>query len=388
MTRSSWTLLRTPAACLLAMVMAVLVACEVPPRFVRESSEIDAYLAQRSYRSACVGLKAQDDSLQSYTAQRLAEYKHVSTANDCLCEALYDAEAHSFSAAVATGLEDTHRDDLAACLAPALDDRAIEGPERAKLVRVLGGIDASSAYEALEALVASDSDPAVRAQACAAVRPSKGAIPTVVQALQSDSDPAVRIACAKALEKRKDKDVLEAVSKAALEDSDGGVRAAALEAVVSAGAVRTDDMVCTAMMDDPDERVRLAAVQAWHGTKRMNGLKCIGAKMRVADASGAVRQAILDALKASPSKYATDLLCDNIGVWSRLYIRDKIAYEIAGADIVRAQNDRDYERSYECVAKALRQGGYSCFARNYLGHWMKDVGGKASTPWCPGMARN
>ena len=65
-----------------------------------------------------------------------------------------------------------------------------------------------------------------------------------------------------------------------------------------------------------------------------------------------------------------------------------MAYEIEGADIVRAQNNRDWERSYACVAAAIRQGGYSCYGRNYLGHWMRDLGGKASTPLCPGMRRN
>jgi hypothetical protein len=105
------------------------------------------------------------------------------------------------------------------------------------------------------------------------------------------------------------------------------------------------------------------------------------------ETSGTVREAILATLGASPSDKAADILCDIVGPWSRMYIKGQIFNQITGSDVVKAQNDRDYERSFACVQKALRSGGYSCYARNYLGHWMKELGGSAATPWCPGMVR-
>lgn len=363
-------------------------ACEIPPRFVEESGEIDGFLARKAYRSACVGLTASDEALREYTAEKLAEYPHIKVATDCVCEALYDADAGTFDAAVATGLAGSHRDDLSGCLAPALDDTRITGDDRAELVRVLGGMDAKGGYAALQALVRSDPLPEVRAMAAGAVRPSKAAIPTLIEALKLDDEPQVRAAAAAALTDRKDDAVIEAITHAAAEDPDGGVRGEALKAAVSLKISQTDDMVCRAMLEDPDERVRLAAVQSWKGTKRKRALDCLDRRMKAEEESGAVRVALLETLGASPSDRAALMLCDNIGIWVRRYVHGKVAYEIEGADIVRAQNDRDWERSYACVATAIRQGGYSCYGRNYLGHWMRDLGGKASTPLCSGMRRN
>ena len=66
---------------------------------------------------------------------------------------------------------------------------------------------------------------------------------------------------------------------------------------------------------------------------------------------------------------------------------DQIADDVPGFNIIETQNNRDWERSYECVEKALEQGGYSCYARNHLGHWFNELGGSASTPWCEGMVK-
>lgn len=373
------------AAVVLALFTA---ACEMTPRFVRQSGDIDAYLARKAYASACVGLAMDDDdSLRAYTARRLAELPHVRVASDCICDELYDAEKHTVDLAVAEGLAGTRRDDLAACLAPAVQDPSIPPKKRPDVVAALARIDAPASYAPLEALAKADPDPAVRAHATRALRPSAAAVGTLI-ALLSDADAGVRQAAAEALSGHKGREVVSAVSRVAKEDADGAVRAAALQTLVDMKIPETDDLVCKAMLDDPDERVRERAVRAMHGTKRVSALACLQARMDRYEESGAVRKAVLEALGASPSDRAAQMLCDHIGPWLRMYVKDEIADRIEGALIIEAQNNRDWERSYECVAKALQQGGYSCYARNHLGHWMNELGGKASTPWCPGMAKN
>src|SRR5690606_8891715 len=101
-----------------------------------------------------------------------------------------------------------------------------------------------------------DPDPAVRAHAARALRPSAASEGTLVSLLASDQEAGVRQAAAEALAGHKGKEVLRALVRAVAEDADGGVRAAALDAVVHLGAKDADDMICKAMLEDPDERVR------------------------------------------------------------------------------------------------------------------------------------
>ncbi len=59
--------------------------------------------------------------------------------------------------------------------------------------------------------------------------------------------------------------------------------------------------------------------------------------------------------------------------------------KVPGTDIIRAQNTRDFEKSFECVQRAVRSSsGYSCYARAYTGHWLRELGGTAHVPRCPG----
>ena len=56
--------------------------------------------------------------------------------------------------------------------------------------------------------------------------------------------------------------------------------------------------------------------------------------------------------------------------------------KIAALQDYEEYKELHWEGSFDCVKAALRQGGYSCFAKNYLGHWMKDLGGSAHAPLC------
>jgi hypothetical protein len=179
--------------------------------------------------------------------------------------------------------------------------------------------------------------------------------------------------------------VIGALVKAATEDADGAVRAAALVAVKSGGSHAAHKMVCTAMLEDPSPAVRAAAVRSFRGTKRNSAIECLRARAFEEEESSDVRQAILDVLKSSPNDNAAKLLCDAIPFWMRTYVKDDIPDKIPGTMIVKAQNDRDWEQSYECFKRAYRQSsGYSCFARMHVGLWFREVGGKPYVPSCPG----
>jgi hypothetical protein len=367
------------------LLTAVLVAgCEIPPRYIESSKSVDHHLVRRHFRSACVGLRMDDPDLREYTARKLAEFPEEEAANACLCEALYQPGA--FDAAVATGLAGTRRDDLAGCLAAALSDSEVA--DRVGLVRSLAGFAAPMGYAALAKTAKDDPDPAVRAAAATGIRPADDHVGVLIGLVQEDADPSVRAAAAEALKGRDAQEVVSALVRAVREDPDGGVRAAALTGMAKLGLPETVEAACQALMDDPDPRMREAAAKAFRGTLRPEAVACLRERLLTYEESGPVRVATVAALKASPADEAADVLCEAIGPVLRLYVTEEIpAQDIPGADIARAQNDRDWERSKQCVGSALRQGGYSCYARNYLGFWYRELGGKASMPWCPGMRK-
>ena len=363
-----------------------LVACEIPPQRVDKSKDVDEFIVRGAYASACVALKnGDDDDLRRHTAGVLEQYPSELVANNCICDALYNAEAHSWDAAVVDGLRGSKRDDFAQCLAPALADDAIKDRERVAML--LSGLGASSGFKALGDAARSSDDPTIRAAALKGLRGSGGFTDTIVGALNKASEPEVREAAAQALEGRDGKDVVKALIKAARKDEDGGVRAAALSSMVKLKTLSTDEMVCDMMMSDADERVRDAAVRAFHGSKRPTSIACLKERLVTFEESETVRASTLAALGASPRDEAALALCDSIGPFLRHYVKEKLQDDTPATNIIETQNNRDWDRSYDCVARAKAQGGYSCYARHHLGVWIKKLGGSASTPWCPGMVK-
>ena len=87
---------------------------------------------------------------------------------------------------------------------------------------------------------------------------------------------------------------------------------------------------------------------------------------------------------SSPHDDSAQILCDAIPFWLKSYVVEDLPEKIPGTDIIKVQNDRDWERSYECVQKAYRaRGGYSCYAKMYVGYWFNELGGTGSVPACP-----
>ncbi len=96
----------------------------------------------------------------------------------------------------------------------------------------------------------------------------------------------------------------------------------------------------------------------------------------------------MESLGASPSDKAADALCELVHPVLKQYVTDKIAEDTQGVDIMTFQNNRDYERSYDCAMAARNKGGLSCYAKNHIGRWINDLGGKVHRPLCPGMEKN
>lgn len=376
---------------------ALLSGCEMTPRYVDSSAEFDQYIAKARFKSACVALDMnENDQLRQYAAERLSEYVQMPEVEECLCVGLYTPGETSHDRAIAKGLVNSGNDRMAECLGKAYDTPEFRDP--LDVVADMGALHATKGYDILGTwakgegvtfptgqLDGTASPEQIRAQAAGRLRPSDAHVEVLTSILANDSSAEVRTAAAEALADRKQKGVVDALLVAVKSDADGGVRAAAMKGVAKRATSEVDEIICNAMLEDEDPRVRTAAIKVWQGTKRDRALACLRQRAFKEDDSGAVREALLKTLGASPSDEATDILCDMVGPWLRMYVTDKMAFDVTGGDVMKAQNDRDWERSFECAARAKNTPGLSCYARNYLGGWIRELGGSSSMPCCPGM---
>lgn len=368
------------------LILMTMFGCEVVPRHVQEASEVDAFLVRGALASACVALdNRHDDGLRTYTATELQKHDMDRTASRCLCAAVYRPDEHRADLAVLKGLVNSQRDDLAICAAAALEDAEV--PDRDVVAAAIGKLDADGGYEALEGVAKTSEDGKLRLAAIRALKHSARSRRALL-GLMADADPAVRAAAATSLSGRKDKEVEKAARKALADDDAVEVRAAALGMLVGADPKGSQRAVCDVLMTDADATMRIGAAKAFHASRERGAIDCLKRRIAENEDNPAVRTTVMEALKASPNDRAAKALCDLIVPVMKQYVTKTIAEETEGVDIVRHQNDRDHENSYACVEKALKTGGLSCYARNHLGRWMNDLGGKASRPWCPGMERN
>jgi hypothetical protein len=291
------------------------------------------------------------------------------------------------SLAAGVGVEGSKADVLAQCVKPALDDEVLVDARRLNAVRVLGGIGAKSASVILVDLMQNDSDDELRALAAASLRSSKAATEALADVLEGDGVADVRAAAAGALDGHKGDRVEEVLDAAARGDADGSVRARAL-AVLAKGkrSAKVDALLCAAMLEDEDPSVREAAVHSYQGTKRKKAIDCVAKVLIDGDDSATVRQTAMDALKASPSEHVGKILCDAVHPVVSKYVETTLPTPTNGTDIMKAQNDRDFEESYDCVQRAMGKGGYTCEGRYYLTNWYNNLGGNKALPPCPGLA--
>lgn len=367
----------------MALALATFMGCQ--PRFIETTSEIDGYLARSDFGAACVAMKMEDDSLRGFAASRLAKFPESEVATDCVCAALYDADEGTWDEASAVALKGSRRDDLASCLGKAVADSRVT--DRAPLVAALGGIMAPGGYAALATLASDEKDPVVRAMAISGLQPSLEHADLIVARLAADEAPEVRVAAALALRGTQHDGARKALLGSLKGDADGTVRAAAAKILALEHTRSIDEALCTALMDDADPGVRYNVAKSFHNPQKGRQIDCLRRRLLTKEEDASVRQATYESLGASPRDEAKAALCQAIGPFVRMYVVKEIQDKIPGTEIIKAQNNQDWETSFACVSKALSQGGYSCYARHHLGVWMNDLGGKASTPWCPGMVK-
>ena len=355
-------------------MLVFLVGCmDMEPKFV-DARDLDKALGSGDTAALCAGLRMKDEGTRRAAAEKLKDYGLDSS---CLCERLeYDGR---WDPAILSGLKGSKDVAKVGCVGDLLGDPT--QPDRASLATVLVGIPATRPRVVKAAN--EDTDPAVRAAAfavyCGTKDPAELAILTT--ALASHSDAGVRVAAATALHGQASADTV--LTTASNDDADPAVRGAALATMVSYHPAELTPRLCDAMMKDPAAEVRIQAVTALRATRDPAQLACLRARLTTEEAEPTVRAAVLAAVKASSSPLAADLLCEAIPGWVTMYVKDAAPEE--SDSILRAQNDRDQARSYDCVQAALRRGGgYSCHGREYVASFFRELGGKAPVPACDG----
>jgi HEAT repeat protein len=358
-------------------LLLFLLACVDPePQFV-SVRDLDKALASADTPALCAGLKMAEGDTRHAAAEKLKDYGLDAS---CLCERLqYDGR---WDPSILGGLSGAKDEAKVGCVGTLLDDPA--QPDRAALVTALLKIPA--ARPRLLQAAASEADPAVRAAALAVYRGTKdpAEVKTLEEILATNTDTSLRIAAAGAL---LGQDSAEpALRQAVVKDSAPLVRGAALASWQSVHPAVYAQVACTVLMEDTAWEVRMAALATFRGTRDPAQIQCLKDRALKEEPSPEVRAALLATLTSSPAKGAADVLCDVIPAWVKTYVKDAPPAE--GDDILKAQNNRDFERSYDCAQAAARQAGsYTCAGKAYVGAFYREVGGKSGVPSCGGGSR-
>jgi hypothetical protein len=382
--RSSSTHARARAAHLVLSSTALWILACTGATVIDTPAQVENRVLQGNIAGACDGLVAPDVEIRKYTAERLArfDYDDTATATTCLCAKLYDPASHAVDLDVAGAIKKTKSDALAKCLAPALDDPAVA--DRARVATLIAAIGAPAGYDALGKQLTSSTDPGARAAAASGLKTQREHDPELQHAALADADPTVRAAALAALATHPGPD-LEGTMVEASKDPEPSVRAAAVPALAAIDTATAVDATCALLRDDPDEGVRGAVVVAWKGTRRPGPVGCMRQRLGVEEPSEAVRAGLLAALGSARSPETNKILCDAIGPYVRMYVKDALPAEDSPLDIVFVQNDYDFDNSYSCVEKALKTSGLTCYGKFHLVGWFDRLGGKMHATRCPGM---
>ena len=357
-----------------------LAACDMTPSYV-DTKDIEQAAARGAWATVCKGLEMKEDRIRRYATEQLWKTKAPAEEQACICDRIAVGD-NGWDPAIAEGLQSLGDDKIVGCLAALVERTDLE--KRTEAVVALSKTTAPVARKTLAKVATSDGDVAARVFAVAAIAGNKDFKADMVALLDSP-EKDLRAAAAAGLRGIKDRALTDRMIDIATNDSEGDVRAAALLTVKAAGSSKAQDMVCKAMLNDDSPAVREAAIRSFRGTRRDSAVKCLREKAFNEESNATVRDALLEVLKSSPNDNAALVLCDAIPFWMRTYVKDDIPDKIPGTMIVKTQNDRDWERSYECFQRAYRQSaGYSCFAKMHVGLWLREVGGKNYVPSCPG----
>jgi HEAT repeat protein len=349
------------------------------PAYVN-NQDVDNAVVREAWATVCKGLEMKDDRIRRHATEKLALHR-PDNAQECIC-AHITAPDGGHDPAISAGLVGVKLDEYVSCLADLV--KRPDLPRRTEAVVALAQTAAPITRKTLAEVARAAGETETRARAVAAIGgdPSYAAD---LMTLLDDPEPIMRAAAASGLGGNKDAKVVSALLAKAKGDEEGIVRAAALIAAKASNVRGADEMICAAMLDDPSPAVRIAAIGAFRGTRRNSAAACLRKRALTIEEDASVREKLLAVLKSSPNDNAALVLCDAIPFWMRSYVIDDIPDKIPGTMIVKVQNDRDWERSYDCFQKAYRNsGGYSCFAKMHVALWFREVGGSSYVPNCPG----
>jgi hypothetical protein len=140
-------------------------------------------------------------------------------------------------------------------------------------------------------------------------------------------------------------------------------------------------------MQDASADVRAAAIRLNVGTGNPAVIQCLRDRAFAVEVDNIPRMALLDVLAHTNDPAAADILCDAMAFWVKSYVKDKPVEDRSDLDIAWFQNQRDYERSPLCVARAYKAGGFTCHGKAYLGGKLLDLGGAGTVPDCDGTGK-
>ena len=369
----------------------LMVGCDMTPEYVTVE-DVGGAMQLGRYNVVCKGLEMEEEKTRGYAAGQLGGLD-LPVAQECLCEHGIDSEAGTFDAAILAGLGSTNRDDLLSCFITLLDAPNIQN--KLELVVALARTNAPSARAKLQELVFDTSATAdVRARAAGSLSGKGDAdYETRLISVLNESGEGlgpVKAAVATILKTNESPEVTEALKGVATgEDNPPALRLSALNSLYKLDSAAHRDLVCSASLEDPSPEVRIAAVKLLHGPRKnkkgVAELACLKKKLFTKEEDGKVRQATLEALKASPRDDVGKILCDAIPWWVRTYVEDKHPDKMEGANIIEAQNTRDFENTEACLRKAWSAGGYTCHGRQYVAAWASDyIYFNPRVPKCPG----
>ncbi|MEE2750307.1 MAG: hypothetical protein VX519_02670 [Myxococcota bacterium] len=376
----------------LFLTASVLMAgCDMTPEYVTVE-DVGGGMQLGRYNVVCKGLEMEEEKTRGYTAGQLGGLD-LPIAQECLCEHGVNAEAGTFDAAILAGLGSTNRDDLLSCFIDLLDAPNIQN--KLELVVALARTNAPTARARLQEMVFDTTASAdVRARAAGSLSGKGDAdyqarLISVLTETGEGLGP-VKAAVATILKTNESPEVAEALRTVATgEENPAALRGSALTSLYKLDSAANRELVCTASIEDPSPEVRIAAIKLLHGPRKnkkgVAELACLKKKLFTQEDDGKVRQATLEALKASPRDDVGKILCDAIPWWVRTYVEDKHPDKMEGANIIEAQNTRDFENTESCLRKAWNAGGYTCHGRQYVAAWASDyIYFNPRVPKCPG----
>jgi hypothetical protein len=354
--------------------MLLLLACAPSEPAYVERADLDRAVARSDFGALCAGLKMEDEGVRTEAAEKLVRFPAAKIG--CLCERMVRNGA--WDAAVLSGMSKVKDDEHVGCAAKLLDDPAQK--DRAGLAAALRKIKAPAVRARLVAAAKAEPDAEVRASALAALAGTDdaGEKAALVAAL-SDPSAAIRAAGAAALQGEKEPAVLALVAT----DPDAGVRAGALTG--SRGADGWSAAACDRLLHDTDPLVRAQAATLMKGTRAPEEWACLRERAFTQEDDAGVRLALLQSLSKTSAPAASDVLCEVIPFWVKTYVGDAQVQRDSDLDVIHWQNERDFNRSYDCVAAAQKKAGaYTCWGKGYVADQFREFGGKVGVPKCAG----